>query len=129
MSNAIHQEVLLKASPQRVYDALLTSAQFSKWSGGAPANIANEPGGEFACFGGMITGRNVELKNGQRIVQAWRAGNWADGVYSIVRFEIAPNGSGAKITFDHSGFPEEMRPHLEAGWSKMYWEPLQAHLA
>ena len=129
MSNAIHQEVLLKASPQRVYDALLTSAQFSKWSGGAPANIANEPGGEFTCFGGMITGRNVELKNGQRIVQAWRAGNWADGVYSIVRFEIAPNGSGAKITFDHSGFPEEMRPHLEAGWSKMYWEPLQAHLA
>ena len=129
MSNAIHQEVILKASPQRVYDALLTSAQFSKWSGGAPAAIVNEPGGEFSCFGGMITGRNVELKQGLRIVQAWRAGNWPDGVYSIARFDIEPSGSDAKITFSHVGFPEEMRPHLEAGWPKMYWEPLKAHLA
>ena len=129
MSNAIHQEVILKASPQRVYDALLTSAQFSKWSGGAPANIANEPGGEFSCFGGMITGCNVELKKGQRIVQAWRAGDWADGVYSIARFDLASDGLGTKITFDHTGFPEDMRPHLEAGWSKMYWEPLKTHLA
>lgn len=127
MSQSIHQEVHFKASPQRVYDALLTSAQFSKWSGGAPANIVNEPGGQFSCFGGMITGRNVELQKGNRIVQAWRAGNWPEGMYSIARFELVSDGLGTKITFDHTGFPEDMRPHLEAGWSKMYWEPLKAH--
>lgn len=129
MPNAIHQEVQFKASPQRVYEALLTSAQFTKWSGGAPASIANEPGGTFSCFGGMITGRNVELKSGHRIVQAWRAGNWPDGVYSIARFEIEPDGPGTRMIFDHTGFPEDMRAHLEAGWPKMYWEPLKAHLA
>ena len=129
MPNTIHQEVMIDASPQRVYDALLTSAQFSKWSGGAPATIANTPGGEFSCFGGMITGRNVELTNAQRIVQAWRAGNWQEGVYSIVRFEFAQQGSGTTISFDQTGYPEDMRPHLEAGWPKMYWEPLKAYLA
>ena len=129
MSKPIHHEVHLNASPQRVYDALLTSAQFSKWSGGAPADIANEPGGAFSCFDGMITGRNIELTSGRRIVQAWRAGNWADGVYSIARFDLTSDGSGTQLTFDHVGFPEDMRPHLDAGWSKMYWEPLKAHLS
>ena len=129
MSGAIHQEITFKANPQRVYDALMKDNEFSRWSGGAPAKITDEAGGEFSCFGGMITGRHVELKKGQRIVQAWRAGNWPDGVYSIARFDLAPQGSGTKLTFEHTGFPSEMREHLEGGWHKLYWEPLQSHLA
>jgi uncharacterized protein YndB with AHSA1/START domain len=75
MADAIKQEVVFKASPKRVYDALLDSKQFSEFSGGAPAEISCDPGGPLSCFGGMITGRNVELIPNQRIVQAWRAGN------------------------------------------------------
>jgi uncharacterized protein YndB with AHSA1/START domain len=60
----------------------------------------------------------------QRLVQAWRAGNWAPGLHSIARFELAPAGSGTKLVFDHSGITEDMREHLAAGWHKMYWEPM-----
>jgi activator of HSP90 ATPase len=129
MSKPIHQEIEFKANPQRVYEALLDAKQFSQLSGGAPAEIDAKAGGAFSCFGGMITGRNVELKDGQRIVQAWRAGNWPDGTYSIVRFELAAHGAGSKLTFEHAGFPESMREHLDGGWHKMYWEPLKKHLA
>ena len=29
----------------------------------------------------------------------------------------------------HSGITEDMREHLEAGWHKIYWEPLAKLLA
>lgn len=50
-------------------------------------------------------------------------------MYSIARFELAPSGAGAKLVFDHSGITEAMREHREAGWHKMYWEPLAKMLA
>jgi uncharacterized protein YndB with AHSA1/START domain len=128
MADAIQQEVVFKASPARIYDALLDSKQFSEFSGGAPAEISRTPGGAISCFGGMITGRNVELMPNQRIVQAWRAGNWPEGVYSIVRFELKTQGSGTEITLHHAGFPEGSAEHLESGWHKMYWEPLKKYL-
>ena len=43
--------------------------------------------------------------------------------------ELAPSESGTKLTFHQSGFPDDNRPHLEAGWHKMYWEPLKRYLA
>jgi uncharacterized protein YndB with AHSA1/START domain len=74
MTNKIRQEVTFATSSQRVYETLTDAKQFSAFSG-EPAEIDAKAGGAFSCFGGMITGRNVELKPGQRIVQAWRAGN------------------------------------------------------
>ena len=129
MSASIHQVIQFTASAKRIYQALLDAKQFSQFTGGAPAQIDPAAGGAFSCFGGMIIGRNVELKPDARIVQAWRAGNWPEGVYSVVRFELTGEGAATTLTFDQSGFPEEQREHLDAGWHKMYWEPLKAYLA
>jgi uncharacterized protein YndB with AHSA1/START domain len=129
MSASIHQEVVIKASPQHIYETLTNSKQFSEFTGGAVADISPQPGGAFSCFGGMISGCNVELVPNRRIVQAWRAGNWPEGVYSIVRFELEPDGAETKIIFDQSGFPDESRTHLESGWYKMYWDPIRSYLA
>ncbi len=126
--SAIHQEVDVKASPERVYGALTEARQFSAFTGGAPAEISLEAGGAFSCFGGKIVGRNLELVPGRRLVQAWRAGSWPEGVDSIVRFELQRRGEETRIVFDHTGFPEDQRPHLESGWSAMYWEPLRKYL-
>jgi activator of HSP90 ATPase len=125
--NSIHQEVTINASPQRVYDALTQGERFSKMTG-APAEIEGKEGGRFSCFGGMITGRNVELATGQRVVQAWRAGNWEPGVYSMARFELKPEGSGTRLVFDHTGYPPDQGEHLAKGWEANYWEPLRKAL-
>jgi activator of HSP90 ATPase len=111
-----------------VYDALLQSAHFTRMTG-APAEIDAREGGNFSCFGGMIVGRNVELVPGQRVVQAWRAGNWPAGVYSIARFDLQPHGTGTRVVFDHTGFPANDAAHLEAGWEANYWKPLRESLA
>jgi activator of HSP90 ATPase len=134
MASAIQQEVIFKAIPKRVYDALLDSKQFSEFSGGAPAEISPDPGGAFSCFGGIITGRNIELVPNRRIVQAWRVKMWPEGLYSIVKFELRQQGSETHLVMDHVGFPQEMRAHLNGeepsgGWPRQYWEPLKKYLA
>ena len=129
MTKPIHQDVTISASARQVYKALTDAKTFSAVSGGAPTEIEASPGGGFSLFGGQISGRNIELVPGKRVVQAWRAGNWAEGVYSIARFELTEEAGKTTIAFDQAGFPDEARPHLEGGWAKMYWEPLMSHLS
>jgi activator of HSP90 ATPase len=126
-SLAIHQEVDFKASPQQLYDALLDAKQLATFSA-RPAEMNRVPGGSFSLFGGQIVGRNVELVPNRRIVQAWRVTNWPEGVYSIVKFELQGQGSGTRMIFDHTGFPEDARDHLATGWETNYWTPLKKHL-
>ncbi len=128
MSKPIHQEIDFKASPKRIYEALMNDEEHGEFTGG-PARISRDVGGAFSCHGGMVVGRNVELIPNERIVQAWRIGDWDDGVYSIVRFELKEQGSETRLILDHSGFPEGAGEHLESGWHKMYWEPLRDYLA
>jgi uncharacterized protein YndB with AHSA1/START domain len=133
MATAIRQEVDFKASPERVYEALLDAKQFSTFTG-APAEIQREAGGAFSCFGGFVVGRNIELVPDKRIVQAWRVKVWPEGVYSIVAFELRPRGSGTHLTMTHDGFPDGTRAHLngempDGGWQRQYWEPLQKYLS
>jgi activator of HSP90 ATPase len=122
MSN-IHQEVSFAAAPARIYRALVESRRFGELTG-APATGDSTEGAPFSAFGGHITGRHVELVLGKRVVQAWRAKTWPEGLYSIVRFELAPQGSGTKLVFDHDGFPSEMQDHLAQGWQVNYWDKL-----
>lgn len=124
----IHQEVTIDASPAAVYRVLTGSADFAKMTGGRAAEISKDVGGAASMFGGDIRARNVELVPGKRVVQAWRSHVWPEGVYSIVKFELSPQGKGTKVTFDQAGHPDEAQKMLEGGWSKMYWEPMNAML-
>ncbi len=126
---SIHQEVTIEASPATVYGVLTTSDEFAKMTGGRKADISKDQGGAVSLFGGDIQARNVELKPGKRVVQAWRSRAWPEGVYSIVRFELVPAGKATKVVFDQAGYPDEAKAMLEGGWSKMYWEPMQMMLA
>ena len=123
----IRQEVDFKASPERIYEALLDEKQFKALSG-ASAQIQREAGGAFKLIGGRVTGRNVELIPNQRIIQAWRVESWPSGVYSIVRFEMTEKGSGTRIAFDHTGFPLEEGEALKGNWFRFYWDPLRKYL-
>lgn len=123
----IHQTITIKASPDKIYGALTSAGEFSKMTG-APAEISQDEGGEFSCFAGQITGRHIELIPNSRIVQAWRAGAWPEGTYSIVKLDLEASGSSTTVSLEHAGFPEDAAEHLDGGWKKMYWEPLKDYL-
>lgn len=140
-AESIHQETIFKASRKRVYEALTHTKQFEKVTqlgiamtsgmslGTKPTEISREAGGAFSIFRGHILGRHIELVPNERIVQAWRVADWNPGVYSIAKFELVEQGSGTKIVFDHTGFPNGQAEHLAEGWKGNYWEPLEKYLA
>jgi activator of HSP90 ATPase len=141
-AESIHQERLIDADPKRIYDALTVTAQFDTIiqltgvmqtpalaSMREPTAINPAVGSAFALFGGYITGRQIELVANELIVQAWRVGSWARGVYSIARFELTLEGSRTRIIFDHTGFPRGRAQDLASGWQEHYWDPLAKFLS
>jgi len=128
MAEPIHQEVTIDAVPADVYAALTEATRFAEVTA-APASMEASPGGAFSLFNGMIEGRNIELASGRQIVQAWRVKNWPAGRFSLVSFGLEPDANGTRLVFDHFGFPDDDRAHLDAGWHKMYWEPLRQYFA
>lgn len=133
-AESIHQEIAFpKANRKRVYDALTDAQQFAKVTQFSafpgPADISREVGGAFSLFGGHITGRHLELLANERIVQAWRAGSWPAGAFSIARFDLKEQDSGTQLILDHLGFPQGLAEHLLEGWNSNYWQPLQKYLS
>jgi activator of HSP90 ATPase len=131
----IHQEINFNVSTQRLYEVLLSSKEFSDCTKrsfnnftATSANIDSSFGGTFSVFDGHIIGRILELVPNQRIVEAWRVVDWPAGVYSIVKFEFKPQGSGTRLIFDHIGFPEGLKEHLSIGWQQHYWDALTKYL-
>lgn len=92
-------------------------------------NEVSRAGGTFTLFGGYIVGRQIELVPPELIVQAWRAGSWSPGVYSIARFQLGDEKGGTRLVFDHSGFPKGQAEHLASGWHEHYWDPQAKFLA
>jgi activator of HSP90 ATPase len=135
-AEAIHHEVTFKASRQRVYELLTDASKFDRVvqlsdakNNGMPPNgpatsISRNAGGTFTLFGGIISGRHIELAPNERLVQAWRPAHWKAGIYSIARFQLSDNGSGTKLVLDHTGFPKGEGQGLSDGWHKNYWEPM-----
>ena len=140
-SEAIRQEVTFDASPQRVYQALTATKDFdmiTRLSDGAallaapgakPTAISTQVGGSFTLFGGYITGRHLEMLPNERLVQAWRAGSWKPGGFSIASFYLTAEGRKTKLTFEHRGFPNGNGTSLAQGWHSHYWEPLMKYLS
>jgi activator of HSP90 ATPase len=127
----IHQEIDFNVSPQQVYQALLSSEQFSAFTKksfdmftATSAKIDAKEGGTFSVFDGHIIGRILELVPNERIVEAWRVVDWPAGAYSIAKFEFKSKNPGTNLIFDHIGFPEGLKEHLTIGWQQHYWDAL-----
>ena len=63
----------LNATPQQVYKALTDKTILELWTG-ETAEMGIEPGSEFSLWDGSITGKNIELIPGKKIVQEWYFG-------------------------------------------------------
>jgi uncharacterized protein YndB with AHSA1/START domain len=128
MTKNIRQSVTIKAAPNRVYGALIGEKRHAKFTG-EPASISRKVGGAFTCYGGHLSGINLELVPSRRIVQAWRAKGWPKGTYSVVSFALAGKAGGrTRISLTHVGVPASSARKINAGWRTFYWKPLKAYL-
>lgn len=67
-TKTLQQMVTFKASPRQVYDMIMDSRKHSALSG-EKAKISAHVGGKFTAWGSHISGFNLALKPGEKIVQ------------------------------------------------------------
>jgi uncharacterized protein YndB with AHSA1/START domain len=120
---------VIPASPTEIYQAWLDSIIHSEMTGGE-ANMSEEVGADVSAWDGYITGRNLELVPGERIVQSWRTTEF-DDVYedSIVTILLQEADDGTLLTLEHSNVPDAQKSYEEGGWQSNYFEPMIAYFA
>jgi uncharacterized protein YndB with AHSA1/START domain len=123
----LEQKVIIPATPEEVYDAYMDAKKHAKFTG-AKATIDPTVGGKFTAWDGYITGKNLELIKGKKIVQEWVTTEWPQD-YPPSRFELTFNKTkeGTEILVVHSNIPAEQKKELEEGWTEWYWEPLKKY--
>ena len=123
-TTTIRQTVTFSASPEQVYAVIMDSKKHESLSG-EKANISIEIGGAFTAWGEHISGFNLVLQPGRRIVQAWRAHDWWADHYSIVTFDLCKVDGGTELRFTQIGVPPHRFDGHSRGWTETYWRPMQ----
>lgn len=128
MCKTIKQRVKFKANPATVYDLLADSRKHSAVTG-RRAVISKKIGGTFSALAGEVTGVNVDLVPGRRIVQAWRHRRFPEGIFSMAAVTLTPTpDGGTEAVLVHRGVPKDLIPETEQAWRDQYWSRIKSYL-
>ena len=128
-TTTIRQKALIPASPDEVYDAFMDAKKHSAFTA-SKATSDPRVGGEFSAWDGYITGKNLELEKGKKIVQEWSTTDWPDHFPpSKLELNFKKTATGTQISMIHSNVPAEQADELAEGWTEFYWKPLKEYFA
>lgn len=97
---------------------------------GTFAQIEDKEGSSFSLYDGYITGKNIVLERGKKIVQTWKAKeeHWPDDHFSEAAFILSEHPDGCEVQLFHTAVPEEYAEAIEEGWLTYYWEPMKYYI-
>lgn len=125
----IHQTLLFPTDSLDLYNCIMNARIHSSFTGDE-AIIEDKEGTSFSAFGGYITGQNIVLERGKKIIQTWKAkeDGWPENHFSEVVFVFKDVEGGCELDFFHSAVPATKAEAIERGWTEYYWEPLMIYL-
>jgi activator of HSP90 ATPase len=127
MSNEFTMSIVLKAEPEKIFRAWLSTDGHAAMTG-SPARVEPRVGGTFTAWDGYISGKTLELKPYTRILQAWRTTEFPDGSPdSRVEVLLEAVEGGTKLTLVHSNMPEGQADSYKKGWEEFYFEPMKKY--
>ena len=96
---------------------------------GAEAVCSAEIEGTFQAWEGYIDGRNLELEENERIVQAWRTHQFSENEPdSRVEITLKDDGDMTEVTIVHTGLPQHGMQYLQ-GWEDFYFSPMKEYFS
>lgn len=122
----IKQEIHFDASPREVYEAYVDAKKHAEFSG-ANVKFDAKGGGKFDIWDGSLTGENVKLIPGKKIVQKWRANDWPEGHYSDLKIDLFADSDGTRMKLTQENVPEDKADEIDEGWHQYYWEPMKKY--
>jgi len=94
---------------------------------GSLARVSARVGGKFSAWEGYISGKNLKLEPGRRIVQAWRTTEFAgDDPDSEIEIKLEKAPAGTRLTLRHTNIPAGQSDY-RSGWRECYFEPMRRH--
>jgi activator of HSP90 ATPase len=119
---------VIPATPLQIFEAWLDSEGHAGITGGQPANVSDDIGGRFTVWNGYITGRNLALEPGKRIVQSWRTTKFTpadpDSEIEVVLEEVP---GGTLVTVNHRNVPDGHTSYRDGGWQRSYFDTMKAY--
>jgi activator of HSP90 ATPase len=114
--------------PGEIYEAFMNPKKHAEFTG-SKATCDAKVGGSFTAWDGYISGKNLELEKGKKIVQEWITSDWPQ-CYPPSRLELIFKKleNCTEISMIHSGVPKEKVEDLKNGWINFYWNPLENYL-
>ena len=93
---------------------------------GGKATASPAEGGAFTAWDGYISGRNLVLEPGRRIVQSWRTTRFtAEDPDSQIEVLLEPVAGGTRLTLHHTNVPDGHTGYQDGGWQDHYFEPMK----
>ena len=128
-TTSIKQAITFTSTPEKVYHLLMRQKKHAAVTG-SEVSMSAKVNGRFGVFGGYCHGYNIELTEGEKIVQAWHFAEdgWPDDHFSTCTFLFEQVGDKTKLTFLQTGVPEHKVEALKGGWKQFYWKPMKAYL-
>ena len=128
MKESLQLSTFLNTPPQVLYKAWLNSELHSEMTGGE-AHCSNVVGGFFSVWDGYISGKNVELTQGTKIVQSWRTTEFDETEEdSVLTLEFIPHDDGTLLNLSHINIPKGQTQY-EKGWVEHYFNPMKVFFA
>jgi len=126
-TKTIRQNAFIPADPGDLYNAFLDPTKHSEITGAA-ATCERRVGGKFSAWDGYISGVNLRLENGRRIIQRWKTSEWPKG-YKPSTLELAfkPKGKGTVVHLVQTNVPAAQVDSYKRGWVDYYWTPLKRY--
>ncbi len=97
---------------------------------GSKATCTARKGGRFTAWDGYITGKNIALTQGKKIVQDWQTTEWPEGYGpSILEISLEKKGDGTELSLVQSKVPASQAKDYDKGWHDFYWNPMKDYFA
>ena len=109
----IRQKTMVPAEPAKVYEAFINMKEHSAFTGSKTTGDGRV-GSKFTAWDGYISGKNIELKPGKRIVQEWATSEWPeDFPPSRLELTFKKVKGGTEISMVQSDVPAEQAEELK----------------
>lgn len=115
--STIEQAYRIKAPLERVWQALVDPEIIRRWSG-TKAVMDDQVGTEFSLWDGDLTGKNIEVKPLEKLIQEWRYRGWPTA--SVVTFALEAEGEDTVVSLLHESVPKQSATSIAAGWKDYY---------
>jgi activator of HSP90 ATPase len=126
---SLKMSITLPVKASELYKAWLDSKKHTAFTGAA-AKQSSKVNANHSAWDGYISGKNLELKPGKKIVQSWRTSEFADNAPdSVLEVSFEEKAGKTKMNLYHHGLQKGDAKKYTQGWKDFYFKPMKAYFS